>query len=375
MKHYLELVPISARVHRKQNRMSIFCIILAVFLVTTIFGMADMFIRSQILQAQIDGGNFHIGIKDITDEEATLISRRPDIQAAARYGVLNFRGDEGYTFEGKNAVIVGCDEEYMTKLMVDIIEEGNFPQNNQQVMITLNAKEYLGLQIGDTVAINTPDGTELHYEISGFCNDASKTMSEDSYGFFMTTSAFREIYPTEMSDELADYNSILCVQFSDLKNIQNTINNLKEKCHLSDEQVSENTKLLGLLGQSSNSFMVQIYMSAIILFLLVMFAGIIMIASSLNSNRLRSSENITSASDLAEDILIKCDYGEIRLFTIQSTVSIDQGSPDGKGGFLLAYQSKSGSKYGIVVLFSYSETIWMKTKSTTWGEWKKIQLS
>ena len=41
MKHYLELVPISARVHRKQNRMSIFCIILAVFLVTAIFGMAD----------------------------------------------------------------------------------------------------------------------------------------------------------------------------------------------------------------------------------------------------------------------------------------------------------------------------------------------
>ena len=84
MKHYLDLVPISVKIHRKQSRMSIFCIVLAVFLVTTIFGMADMFIRSQILQAHIDGGNFHIGIKDITDEEATLISRRPDIQAAAR---------------------------------------------------------------------------------------------------------------------------------------------------------------------------------------------------------------------------------------------------------------------------------------------------
>ena len=97
--------------------------------------------------------------------------------------------------------------------------------------------------------------------------------------------------------------------------------------------------------------------------------------NELNSNRLRSSENITSGSDLAEDVLIKCDYGEIRLFTIQSTVTINQGSPDGKGGFLLVYQSKSGSKYGIVVLFSYAETIWMKIKSTTWGEWKKIQLS
>lgn len=97
--------------------------------------------------------------------------------------------------------------------------------------------------------------------------------------------------------------------------------------------------------------------------------------NELNSNRLRNSENIVSASDLAEDVLIKCDYGEIRLFTIQSTVSFYQGSPDGRGGFLLVYQSGSGSKYGIVVLFSYAGTIWMKIKSTTWDEWKKIQLS
>ena len=97
--------------------------------------------------------------------------------------------------------------------------------------------------------------------------------------------------------------------------------------------------------------------------------------NELNSNRLRSSENIVSVSDLAEDLLIKCDYREIRLFTIQSTVSIDQGSPDGRGGFLLVYQSNSGSKYGIVVLFSYAQTIWMKIKNNTWSEWAKIQLS
>lgn len=56
-------------------------------------------------------------------------------------------------------------------------------QSFQLVTITRNAKEYLGLKIGDTVVINKPDGTELHYIISGFCNDTSKTMSEDSYGF------------------------------------------------------------------------------------------------------------------------------------------------------------------------------------------------
>ena len=97
--------------------------------------------------------------------------------------------------------------------------------------------------------------------------------------------------------------------------------------------------------------------------------------NALNGKKESNSENIDSASDLAEDMLEKCHNGEIRLFTIQSTVSIEKGSPDGQGGFLLAYQSKAGSAYGIVVLFSYSEKIWMKVKDITWNNWKKIQLS
>lgn len=97
--------------------------------------------------------------------------------------------------------------------------------------------------------------------------------------------------------------------------------------------------------------------------------------NALNGKKESNSENIDSASDLAEDVLEKCHNGEIRLFTIQSTVSIEKGSPDGQGGFLLAYKSKTGSAYGIVVLFSYSEKIWMKVKTITWNNWKKIQLS
>lgn len=97
--------------------------------------------------------------------------------------------------------------------------------------------------------------------------------------------------------------------------------------------------------------------------------------NALNGKKESNSENIYSASDLAEDVLEKCHNGEIRLFTIQSTVSIEKGSPDGQGGFLLACQSKAGSTYGIVVLFSYGEKIWMKVKNITWNNWKKIQLS
>ena len=37
MKSYLSLIPISAKVHRRQNRMTLLCIVFAVFMVTAVF--------------------------------------------------------------------------------------------------------------------------------------------------------------------------------------------------------------------------------------------------------------------------------------------------------------------------------------------------
>jgi putative ABC transport system permease protein len=82
MKSYLDLVPLSQKVHKNQSRMVRLCIILSVFLVTAIFGMADMEIRSQKAQAQINYGKWHAGLRDISDEEMALISLRPKVLAA-----------------------------------------------------------------------------------------------------------------------------------------------------------------------------------------------------------------------------------------------------------------------------------------------------
>lgn len=47
MKSYLSLIPISAKVHKRQNCMTRLCIIFAVFLVTAVFSMADMGVRME----------------------------------------------------------------------------------------------------------------------------------------------------------------------------------------------------------------------------------------------------------------------------------------------------------------------------------------
>ena len=48
MRSYLSLVLISGKVRRRQNRMTIFCIIISVFLVTAIFGVADILVKGDL---------------------------------------------------------------------------------------------------------------------------------------------------------------------------------------------------------------------------------------------------------------------------------------------------------------------------------------
>ena len=290
MKHYLDLVPISVKIHRKQSRMSIFCIVLAVFLVTTIFGMADMFVRSQILQTQQEYGNWHIAIKNISNEEASIIASRPDVKVFSPYGVLNYRGDLGYTLGGKKVAICGCNESYITEIWAGQLEDGVFPQASNEALVTENVKQIMGVAIGDSIAVETPDGDKLKFTISGFMNNTDSIMSGDSYGIILNTEDYCAIYPNVSDGEPNDYGIMFFTQFANTRNIQGEIADLKEQCNLSNEQISSNNNLLGLLGQSRVPFLLQVYLAAAVLFVLVMLAGIMMIASSLNSNVAQRTE-------------------------------------------------------------------------------------
>ena len=218
------------------------------------------------------------------------MAARPDIAVISPYGTLNFGANLGYTMGGKEAVIFGSDEALVTKIFPDMLTEGAYPQAEGGALVTENAREMMGLHIGDEVTLNTPDGTSLHYQITGFLGNASGLMRNDAYGIFLCMEDYCAIYPGVTEGEPSDFDIMFYVQFSHTRDIQGNIKNLKSAFQLSDGQVSENTKLLGLLGQSRDSFMMFIYAAAGILFVLVMSAGILMIASSLNSNVAQRTE-------------------------------------------------------------------------------------
>ena len=192
----------------------------------------------------------------------------------------------GYRIADKDVVICGSDEAEVTEIYADTISEGSFPQKENEVLVSGNVKKELSLAIGDQISIRDAAGTKYPYTISGFADDLPMVMRKDIYGVIMNTAGFRDFYPGVVDGEPDDYDSCFLVQFHNSRTIRKSIDDIKEQFHLSHEQVGEQAMLLGLLGQSDdgNLFMMMIYAAAAILSVLVLLAGILMIASSLNSN-------------------------------------------------------------------------------------------
>jgi len=275
MKNYLELIPISARVHRKENRRTILCIMMSVFLVVSIFSMAEMFIRMEREQVKIEYGNWHIMLKDVPVDILNEIKKQKDINFVSQYGVDNFHFEKDYTLDNKKAVICGTEKAFMTEIF-NCISEGKFP-GNKEVMLSNNTKANLSYKIGDKIKLNTPQGT-LEYTISGFCDIAS-ARALDAFFVVMNPEEWKSFIDLELEEK----NAVYYIQFKDGTNLRDVISGIKEKYDLSNENVSENTPLLAISGMSNNSFAVNLYLISGALFFIVLIAGTLMISGTINS--------------------------------------------------------------------------------------------
>jgi putative ABC transport system permease protein len=96
MNSYLGLVSEYAKAHKKKNRLTVICIAISVMLVTAIFGMADMSLKSQTEETIRRYGNWHAIFTGISDSTAEEISGRDDVNVSSWLGMA----DET-TYQGK----------------------------------------------------------------------------------------------------------------------------------------------------------------------------------------------------------------------------------------------------------------------------------
>ena len=278
MRSYLSLIPISAKIHKRQNRMTLLCIIIAVFLVTAVFSMADMAVRMEMERSKQKHGNWHIMLNGVPEGTVEKILERKDIVLSSHYNTINYKINEDYYIDGKRTAICGADSN-ITEI-IGGFTEGRYPQNSHETVLTANAKTYFGIGIGDEITLNMPKGDKV-YVVTGFNDDISKVMYYDSVVAFVNMEAFDEITREQTSDS-AEY--VTYIRFSDNTDIRKAVSQIKEQYGLTDEQIGQNTAILGLLGYSDNSYVLGLYLVAAVLFVLILTAGVFMIAGSINTN-------------------------------------------------------------------------------------------
>ena len=280
MKSYLSLVPISGKVRKRQNRMTIFCVIISVLLVTAIFSVADMWIRASSEGLQQKHGNWHIRLENISQDIAEEISRHPDVAAIGWSETFNTDGDQPFYIGEKKAALYGADSIYLAEL-VNALEEGSLPQGDNDIMLSSNARLALDVKIGDHVTVKTPSG-DTDFTVCGFGSDDADTYQGQTY--LVAVYMMRDAYIGVMEQNNIPINPTCYIQFQDVSKASGIISEIRQQYDLPEEDISENTAIMGLAGQSSNESMKNIYGIAAILFVIVLLAGVLMISGSMNSN-------------------------------------------------------------------------------------------
>lgn len=290
MRSFLSLIPISAKVHRRQNRMTLLCIIFAVFLVTAVFTMADMGIRCETMHTKEIHGDWQIQIAGLSERGAEAIASRDDVAASSWYEVVNLDKSHDYTMGGYQTTLCGIEQPFCSDIMRYFGDDASIAEKDE-VILTPNAQELLGVEAGDSVTIDTPAGAYV-FTISGFRSSDSRYASgngsgettallvdDDQIGAFVNIHALRKILSANGDSGKATY----FIQFTEHANIRDAIRDIQLVCGVDESEITQNFMLMGLAGLSDNPLVQNIYPLVAVLFLLILLAGVLMISGSMRS--------------------------------------------------------------------------------------------
>lgn len=280
MKSYLSLIPISAKVRRRQNRMTILCIVIAVFLVSAIFSVADMMLRTQMNRAAGKDGSWHLQIAGITQSQAEQLAQQPDVVCAGAGAVFNEDGEEDYRLNGKRVVLYGCDAQFL-RANRSAAFEGTFPEQDGEVLLGKGAARIFGVAIGDSITLKLPDGQNRTLTVTGIGG-----VDESYYGMQF---ALVDIYlPQETFEALLTGQgetlpqTVYDLQYTSAAKAAKALPQLRQQ--YGEDAVHENLNVMGSAGQSNSTAFRTVYGMAGVLFVLVLLAGVLMISGTMNSN-------------------------------------------------------------------------------------------
>ena len=269
MKSYLALSSKYLSANLRKTRLAVLSVLISVALVTGVFSMLDVFLRFEKIQVIHDYGNYHLAIKDPTEEEMRAIGSRIDVKNTGRWKDLGTAVINSLTCK-----LGALDEKFAGNMNIAVIE-GRYPAGESEVMLERWAAEspQLKVKTGHTVDIAPAGGVKRSFTVSGIYNDLGNLKAQGVPGVILSMSAAGPIPAGQ---------NLYLIEFKEGTDIIRAEQGIRTALHISDERISRNERLLAVLGQSDHKAAVGLYRVGAILFLLVLTAGVVMIYNTFN---------------------------------------------------------------------------------------------
>ena len=197
-------------------------------------------------------GDWHCKITAIDEKTSEYIAARPEIDLSGWQG--NIPAEIGCTVADQPVSVAGMDETIFSEIYLGSVLSGEFPEIAGQVAVSSTLAQTAGISVGDTLTLNSPDGSTMQLTITGIMDDdAANMISGSASAILLTPEGLSSIQTADLSS-----NWQYVVRFSLLTNVGSSIADIQQQNGISDAQITQNEELLSMLGQLPGSNMSQI---------------------------------------------------------------------------------------------------------------------
>lgn len=108
--------------------------------------MAEMWTDAETTAMRHNHGDWHIALQNVSKDEAEQIRKNSNVAVSSWYDEINTDAEQNYYIDGKNAVLYGIEESYITDIMKYPTEEC-IRRMKMKLLLVLMQKNFLVLRL------------------------------------------------------------------------------------------------------------------------------------------------------------------------------------------------------------------------------------
>ncbi len=251
------------KMNKQRSIVTIIGIMLSCALITALLGLVVSFQDTLIKESLNSYGNRHVSFLDVPKEELSKIQNHIEVDSyyLTDYETVKVKSE----YDNEFAALIGVDQIGLQDLE-NILEEGNIPENKNEIVIDLYYADRYNVSIGDNITLNIgnrySDGYKLDqynpaiYEELGVMLETFETTNVKTYEIvgianyysFLGTQYDYNLYTYEDTFEGDTNIHVLYKNPKDYYSITNSINGVKNEEEQGKYNIDTNSEYLRWSG-------------------------------------------------------------------------------------------------------------------------------